>query len=234
MKKLIIKTPMWILVILTMFTTSMTGIMTSNINMSLANLSQKVTLDAILYVGVGYILIECFRFFNKICGNQIGTDILNKEDSKWLNIANHTNVCDVKKLTTGKIFDTMRDMGKLKNDLVSNILNGISTIIPFTIFMIELYRISTLAVIISISSVLISTVLLIVSDRCRHMSDKATNAKSKYASVLVDLFMNITTTKYLSKQKFAEETLKQYAEEASPFYLKIDKIFIHRILVLIW
>ena len=148
---------------------------------------------------------------------------------KWYRQISSSNVADIQKTSTGKIFDSVKDIASLTSDMVNDIINIIPVIIPFSTMIYKLGQKSWISVVVTISCIIVTTVLILISDKLFKFDSEGSKYKAAMASCSVDIFMNMKTLKYLNKCGWGESQQLEQQQLSQPYFVNIGKIVYHRL-----
>lgn len=221
--------PIVVIIIIDIVIAILVGVFTSLVNENTSKITQVFSLELLRNIGVTMLIWEVFVLFEKIIIKTLRIKILNQQYMKWYRQISSSNVANIQATSTGKIFDSVKDIASLTSDIVNNIIDIIPVTIPFYTMIYKLGQKSWVSVIVTISCIIVTTVLVLISDKLFKFDSEGSKYKAAMASCSVDIFMNMKTLKYLNKCNWGEAQQLEQQQLSQPYFVNIGKIIYHRL-----
>lgn len=231
--KLTGKIPTSILLILLIIVSIINGIFISQINIKESMLTNGFTSMLLIDLIIGYSVIIVCSLFDKVFVKTYRNKKLNILYEKYLEKILNSKISDIQKVSTGKLFDSVKDISALTVDINIMSIWVLPTLIPFCTLIYKEFKYNWLMAVISLVSLSLTFVLTIISDKLFKWNTEAKQKKAILQSVTVDNFMNIKTLKYLHKEKYAIRRLKKAQNDAFDYLVNIPHIAYFRIIDII-
>lgn len=227
--KVLSELPIAVIIIMDVIIAIAVGVFTSLVNENTSKITQVFSLEILRNIGVTMLIWEVFVLFEKVIIKTLRIKILNKQYMSWYQRVSRSNVADIQATSTGKIFDSVKDIASLTSDIVNNIIDIIPVTIPFSTMIYKLGQKSWVSVVVTISCIIVTTVLILISDRLFKFDSEGSKYKAAMASCSVDIFMNMKTLKYLNKCSWGEAQQLEQQQLSQPYFVNIGKIIYHRL-----
>ena len=177
----------------------------------------------LMYLGV-VLLNLCDKFVggafkNKEVNNQYDTLLQRVLDSK---------ISDIQKISSGKVFDVVKELAGLRTNMKLAGVWIISAGIPFVTLIVKEWNYKPLAAIITLIAVPTSVIMSLMSEKLFAFSKEEKAKKSIMQGITSDNFINAKTIKFLNVKKFAISRLNQAQNNAWTTCINPGKIWYFR------
>lgn len=173
------------------------------------------------------------NFVDKIVSKTYRMKRINVSHEYWLRRTLNSKVCDLQKMSTGKLFDSVKEIAVLESNMGLSIIWILPAIIPFSALVIREFSENWIMGTITISSLIICTILVLVSDKLFGFEKEAKQKKAIMQEITADNFMNVKTIKFLGVKKFAVSRLLQSQQNAFPYLTRPAQVAYFRIIDII-
>ena len=208
----------------------MSGALTARINLLESEIVEgfsKGLLITMAITAIGIVTIDLFlKVFNKALRNKI----INKVYLDKLDLASKSKMSSINKLTSGKIFGLTQEVAGLKAGLYGDVIWFSCAIPPFMTLMYKEAIYDVRMVLISLSSLVITTTMVLISDKLFGWSTEGQKRKSHLSGVTADNFGNIRTIKSLKQTMFGRKRLVAAQQDLLPYAINIPHIAYFRIM----
>lgn len=225
--------PNWLLLAICTVTNVLNGIFVSKTNTIEASIVKGVTKHTLIILAIIYAGVIFTNMMDKIFVKTYKMKKINVSHSYWLNRTLNSDISSVQKLSTGKLFDTVKDIAILESSMMIYLIWMIPAIIPFITLMKKEAVYNPIMVVISVSSIVLSFVLMMISDRMFGFNTEAKRRKARMQEITADNFFNVKTIKFLGAKKFAEERLSDSQEYCFPYLIRPAQVMYFRIIDII-
>lgn len=232
MKKLsmqISKIPVSVLMIILVGIGLLSGSCTARVNLLESELIKGFDKELLTSLGVMCICIIsidlCLKVFNKALRNKV----INDTYLKKLDQVSKSKMSDINKLTSGKIFGLTQESAQLRAGLITSFVWLATAIPPFMTLMVKEFQYDKRMMFISVSSLLVTTVMVLLSDKLFGWSTEGQRKKSALSGVTADNFSNIRTIKSLKQTGFARRRLVQAQKDLTPYAINIPHLMYFRL-----
>lgn len=198
-----------------------------------AEITHGVTKELLQSLALVYGGIILTNFVDKIISKTYRMKRINVSHEYWLRRTLNSKVCDLQKLSTGKLFDSVKEIAVLESNMGLSIIWILPAIIPFSALVIREFKESWIMGTITIASLIICTILVLVSDKLFGFEKEAKQKKAIMQEITADNFMNVKTIKFLGVKKFAVSRLLQSQQNAFPYLTRPAQVAYFRIIDII-
>lgn len=227
------KIPNAVLLIIITTNSALNGLLMANSNLKEAEISHGVTIQLVKMISIIYVGIILTKFVDKIITKTYRMKKVNVSHEYWLKRTLNSRISDIQKLSTGKLFDSVKDIALLEAGIGINIIGIFPTLIPFSTLVYKEFKENWIMGTVSLSSLVICFVLVIVSDKLFNFETEAKKKKAFMQEVTVDNFMNVKTIKFLGVKRFALGRLIASQQEAFPYLTRPAQIAYFRLVDII-
>lgn len=227
------KIPNHLLVTLLTAISILDGLIISKINLLEADITNGFTFVIFKTILVCYLVDILLKMFDKIFHKTYRIKVINSQYTHLLDRVLTSKMVDIQKLSTGKVFDAVKDIAALTADIRVSIIWIIPTIMPFMTLIYKEVRADWRMAVISIASVIISITLTLISDKLFGWNTEAKRKKAMLQGVTVDNFMNSKTIKYLGIRTFARNRLISAQKESWGYTVNTPQIIWFRLIDII-
>lgn len=198
-----------------------------------AEITKGVTATLLQSLAIIYGMIILTNFVDKIVAKTYRMKKINVSHEYWLRRTLNSKVSDLQKMSTGKLFDSVKEIAILEASMGICIICILPAIIPFSALVYREWRENWIMGTISILSVVISTVLVLISDKLFKFEKMAKQKKDVMQEITADNFMNVKTIKFLGVKKFAVGRLLNSQQEAFPYLTRPAQVAYFRLVDII-
>ena len=227
------KIPNHLLVTLLTAISILDGLIISKINLLEADITNGFTFVIFKTILVCYLVDILLEMFDKIFHKTYRIKVINSQYTHLLDRVLTSKMVDIQKLSTGKVFDAVKDIAALTADIRVSIIWIIPTIMPFMTLIYKEVRADWRMAVISIASVIISLTLTLISDKLFGWNTEAKRKKAMLQGVTVDNFMNSKTIKYLGIRTFARNRLISAQKDSWGYTVNTPQIIWFRLIDMI-
>lgn len=224
------KIPNILLLGLLLISSIVSGLVVSKINLTEASITKGFTPELFVTLIICYSIIIICNLFDKLFHGVYKNNVLYKEYNRYLSRVLNSKMSDIQSVSTGKIFDAVKDIASLTANLRLRFVWLIPTVFPFLTLIYKEIKTDWRMAVISISSIVLGFVLTMISDKLFHWNTEGKKKKANLQGVTVDNFMNIKTIKYLGKSIFAKRRHKEAHDDASVYMINPPKIMYYRLI----
>ena len=228
--KMLNKIPNILLLGLLLISSIVSGLVVSKINLTEASITKGFTSELFVTLIICYSIIIICNLFDKLFHGVYKNNVLYKEYNRYLSRVLNSKMSDIQSVSTGKIFDAVKDIASLTADLRLRFVWLIPTVFPFLTLIYKEIKTDWRMAVISISSIVLGFVLTMISDKLFHWNTEGKKKKANLQGVTVGSFMNIKTIKYLGKGIFAKRRHKEAHDDASVYMINPPKIMYYRLI----
>ena len=198
-----------------------------------AEITHGVTAELLQSLAIVYGGIILTNFVDKIIAKTYKMKRINVSHEYWLKRTLNSKVSDIQKLSTGKLFDSVKEIAILESNMGLSIIWILPAVIPFSALVVREFKENWIMGTITISSLIICTILVLVSDRLFGFEKEAKQKKAIMQEITADNFMNVKTIKFLGVKKFAVSRLLQSQQNAFPYLTRPTQVAYFRIIDII-
>ena len=198
-----------------------------------AEITHGVSAQLLKSLALVYGGIILTNFVDKIVSKTYKMKRINVSHEYWLKKTLNSKVSDIQKLSTGKLFDSVKEIAVLESNMGLSIIWILPAIIPFSALVIREFKESWIMGTITISSLIICTILVLISDKLFGFEKEAKQKKAIMQEITADNFMNVKTIKFLGVKKFAVSRLLQSQQNAFPYLTRPAQVAYFRIIDII-
>lgn len=141
---------------------------------------------------------------------------INAEFNKVFDLALHSKISDINKLSPERISGLVNSVAAMKADIKSYIIDLVKAVIPFAIVVYHIAKISLYAAIIMVGIMGLVIILNLYSDFLFHFDSKKSVMSNEVRGVSTALFMSVPMLKYMNAEAWAQKKLKDVQDEATP------------------
>lgn len=232
MNKLLYKIDLKVLFVTSLLFSICIGVISSKISLLSSSLIHNFSMDIFVLLCVLYGLHWLFIRVYRINIKCVSTKYLNLTYNRYLEKVIDSKMCDINHTSTGKIFDAVKDIGLHRSTIFCLCLELITNGIPFVILIYKEFQLGILPPIITITAIIISVVLVSLSNKLFGFDTIGKMKKSKITSDTVDNFMNIKTIKYLYLKSYAIDRLERAQRDGFEYIVNYKKIMFYGISIL--
>ena len=233
MSKLIMQLPKTVMLIILIIGNFIFATILSWATLNEATLAQGFTFNLFIREIICILGIQVITWINRTMNKAFSWKQGNEVYLKMFDKIYNSKVSDIQKISTGKTFDTVKDLAAFEGAVRLCILAIIPTIVPFGTLMVKEWEYNPWMAIISIISVILTVIMSLTSDRLFKFSTKKKQKKAILQGISVDNFMNIKTIKYLNVGKYAHDRLEQGQIEAEDAMINPKHIAYFRVVDII-
>lgn len=198
-----------------------------------AEITHGVSAPLLKSLAIVYGGIILTNFVDKIISKTYKMKRINISHEYWLKKTLNSKVSDIQKLSTGKLFDSVKEIAILESNMGLSIIWILPAVIPFSALVIREFKESWIMGTITISSLIICTILVLISDKLFGFEKEAKQKKAIMQEITADNFMNVKTIKFLGVKKFAVSRLLQSQQNAFPYLTRPAQVAYFRIIDII-
>jgi ABC-type bacteriocin/lantibiotic exporter with double-glycine peptidase domain len=222
-----------ILLMLLILANILNGVAVSKSNIAEASLTRAFSMKVLFIAALCYAAIVVSNFFNNTALKTYKNKAINRYYIKYLDQVLSSKMTAIQKVSTGKVFDAVKDLAALKANMASYLIWMIPAVAPFAVLMYHEAIVDWRMVMISMVSVAIGTFLALISDKLFGFNNEQKAQKAILQEVTVDNFMNSKTLKYLGQKKFAINRLKKCQDETWDAMLRPGQVLYFRLVEII-
>ena len=225
------KIPVPILLIFMVIINITDGYVVSKINVTEAGITHagfttNLFKTLLVCYGITIVCVLIDKLFHKTYRNKI----LNISYTKLLSRVLSSKMSDIQSVSTGKIFDAVKDISSLTADVGLYVIWIIPTIMPFITLIKSEFNTDWRMAVISITSVMLTFIFTMLSDRLFRWNTEAKRKKANLQGITVDNFMNIKTIKYLKQGHFAMKRLDDAQKDSWSVCVNPTQVLYFRII----
>lgn len=199
-------------------------------NTTEASITKGVTATLLQSLAIIYGAIIMTNFFDKILSKTYRMKRVNIAHEYWLRRTLNSKVSDLQKLSTGKLFDSVKEISILESNIGLSVIFILPAIMPFSMLVYKEWQENIIMAAASVASVIICTILVMVSDKLFNFEKEAKQKKAVMQEITSDNFMNVKTIKFLGVKKFAVNRLLVSQQQAFPFLTRPGQVLYFRII----
>lgn len=218
-----------ILLMLLILANILDGVAVSQSNIAEASLTRGFSMKVLFIAALCYAAVVVANFFNNTAFKTYKNKAINRYHIKYLDQVLSSKMVAIQKVSTGKVFDAVKDLAALKANMASYLIWMIPAVAPFAVLMYREAIVDWRMVMISMSSVAIGTFLALISDKLFGFNNEQKAQKAILQEITVDNFMNSKTLKYLGQKKFAINRLKKCQDETWDAMLRPGQVLYFRL-----
>ena len=189
-----------ILLMLLILANILDGVAVSQSNIAEASLTRGFSMKVLFIAALCYAAVVVANFFNNTAFKTYKNKAINRYHIKYLDQVLSSKMVAIQKVSTGKVFDAVKDLAALKANMASYLIWMIPAVAPFAVLMYREAIVDWRMVMISMSSVAIGTFLALISDKLFGFNNEQKAQKAILQEITVDNFMNSKTLKYLGQK----------------------------------
>lgn len=227
------KIPNVVLLLIITANSVLNGLLVTNSNLKEAEISHGVTIQLVKMISVIYIGLIITNFIDKIIVKTYRMKKINVSHEYWLKRTLNSRIADIQKLSTGKLFDSVKDIAVLESGIGLSLIGILPTLIPFSTLVYKEFKENWVMGTVTLSSLIICFVLVIVSDKLFNFETEAKRKKAIMQEITADNFMNVKTIKFLGVKRFAISRLLSSQQEAFPYLTRPAQVAYFRLVDII-
>jgi len=206
------------------------GSMTAKINLLESEIVKGFTKNLLMTMAIVALVIVTIDLFLKVMNKSLRNRLINKVYLDKLDLVSNSKMSDINKITSGKIFGLTQEIASLKAGLYGDIIWMACAIPPFMTLMYKETLYDVRMVLISLSSLVVTTTMVLISDKLFGWSTEGQKKKSHLSGVTADNFGNIRTIKSLKQTMFGRKRLVVAQQDLLPYAVNIPHITYFRIM----
>jgi ABC-type multidrug transport system fused ATPase/permease subunit len=223
------KIPNAVLLLIITANSVLNGLLVTNSNLKEAEISHGVTIQLVKMISVIYIGLIITNFIDKIITKTYRMKKINVSHEYWLKRTLNSRIADIQKLSTGKLFDSVKDIAVLESGIGLSLIGILPTLIPFSTLVYKEFRENWVMGTVTLSSLIICFLLVIISDKLLNFETEAKRKKAIMQEITADNFMNVKTIKFLGVKSFAINRLLSSQQEAFPYLTRPAQVAYFRL-----
>lgn len=145
----------------------------------------------------------------------------------------NSKMSDISKVSTGKIYDAVKDIASLKSSIIVASIMICMTIMPFSKLIFEEWQYNHLMPIIEISCMTVGITMSLLTNRLFKTNAIAKEKKAILQGITVDNFLNVRTLKYMRQRQFAIDRLAKAQDDARVLMVNPKQIIWYRFVEII-
>ena len=145
----------------------------------------------------------------------------------------NSKMSDISTVSTGKIYDAVKDIASLKSSIIVESILMCMTILPFSKLIYEEWKYNHVMPIIEISCMLVGVTMSLLTNRLFKTNAIAKEKKAVLQGVTVDNFLNVRTLKYMRQRQFAVDRLQKAQDDARVLMVNPKQIIWYRFVEII-
>lgn len=209
------------------------GIVVTLLNRTESTIVHGFTTKIFLTMVIGYLSIVVLNFVDRFVIGAFKTKSINEIHIKILEKVTSSKMSDIQKVSSGKIFDTARDIAQVKTQIRHTILTMLYTVMPAAFLIIKEWKVSVTAALISLVSIPIGVGLIMAVEEKLKFTEEQKKKNAIMKGICSDNFVNIRTIKYLGISPFAVSRLKKAQDDAWFLSINPKQIWFFRVIELI-
>lgn len=221
--KILNKIPIWVLIAFSLFFTSFNGVLDTKFQLMVSSFTNGFNRKTFVDLFVIKILMLIMIFCASCVTKTLTTKIKNKKILQYTQKILNSSVTEINKTSTGKIFDSVKDISVFSSDIVRYMIWITPTIIPLINMLYRVGKESIVGMISILTCIVVVTFMISFSDRIFKFDTIAKKYKANLSGTVADIFMNIKTAKYIHKNKYCIERLNKTQNETFPYFINIGK-----------
>ena len=225
--------PNWFLLVIIATNASINGWVLALSNSKEAEITRGVTSTLLKSLMIIYGAIVITTFIDKIIAKTYRMKKINVSHEYWLKRTLNSKVSDIQKLSTGKLFDSIKEIAMLESNMGLCIICIFPALIPFATLVYREWNYNWIMGVVSISACIICTILTLISDKLFGFETEAKQKKAVMQEITADNFMNVKTIKFLGVKKFAIGRLLNSQQEAFPYLTRPAQVVYFRLVDII-
>ena len=223
------KIPNVVLLLIITANSVLNGLLVTNSNLKEAEIAHGVTIQLVKMISVIYVGLIVTNFIDKIITKTYRMKKINVSHEYWLKRTLNSRISDIQKLSTGKLFDSVKDIAFLESGIGLSLIGILPTLIPFSTLVYKEFKENWVMGTVTLSSLVICFVLVIVSDKLFNFETEAKRKKAIMQEITADNFMNVKTIKFLGVKRFAINRLLSSQQEAFPYLTRPAQVAYFRL-----
>ena len=224
------KVPNILLLLMITVNAAANGYFCTAANQTEASITKGVTITLLKSLIVVYTGIVGTNFFDKILGKTYRMKRINVSHEFWLKRTLNSKISDIQKLSTGKLFDSVKEIASLESSIGLYLIWTLPSLIPFMTLVIKEWQYRWYMGAISAGSVIICAIMYMVSDKLFGFETEAKKEKAVMQEITADNFMNIKTIKFLGVKRFAINRLLNSQKRCFPYLVRPTQVLYFRVI----
>lgn len=218
------KIPNKVLFVLAAICTLITGSCIAAGNINEAKMTHGLTKDLLItevIILIALLILEMlFMNIKKIYEKKVK----NEAYVKYFNQVFNSKVDSINKVSSGKIFDAVKELAAFESDAKLMILMMMPSAIPLMTLLYKEFKYKPIIAVITIASLILSSLIIIIGETKFKWSDEAAKKKAVLQGITADNFINIRTMKFLNIGKYANDRREKAYRESLPYTVSIGRI----------
>lgn len=223
------KVPVQVLVPILIVSNFLIGLVVSWLNVTYSKLTQGFSMNLVFVLILTNIILLMLNLVYNTTRKTTRNNILNTNYLKYLDRMMSSHMKDIQNVSTGKIFDTIKDLSAFDADILLGFLSLFPVIMPFGVLLVNEWHENPITAVISMMSVVITTIMCAITNKLFGWSDAAKAHKAILQGYTVDNFMNLKTIKFLGQQRFAKNRLEKAQNDAVPYMVNTSQAMWYRL-----
>ena len=224
------KVPNMLLLLMIAVNAAANGYFCTAANTTEATITKGVTATLLKSLIVVYVGIVGTNFFDKILGKTYRMKRINVSHEYWLRRTLSSKICDIQKLSTGKLFDSVKEIALLESSIGLYLIWTLPSLIPFMTLVVKEWHYRWYMGAISAASVIICAIMYMVSDKLFGFETEAKKEKAVMQEITADNFMNVKTIKFLGVKRFAINRLLNSQKRCFPYLVRPTQVLYFRVI----
>ena len=209
------------------------GIMNTIMAEALSGLANGYSSELLMKLIISAVVMIAFSAIKLISAKFTRLSLMDREYEKLLIRVMNSKMSAIVNVSTGKIYDAVKDITAFKSsNIVASICIGM-TIMPFSKLIIEEWRYNHWMPVIEITCMIVGVTMSLLTNRIFKTNAIAKEKKAILQGVTVDNFLNVRTLKYMRQRQFAVDRLKTAQNDARMLMINIRQILWYRIVEII-
>ena len=192
----------------------------TKVKLGISQLTQGYTSALLKQTCLFAIIMIAILYISRVYTKRARVLLINRTDNALLERVLNSKMSEIQNVSTGKIFDAVKDIASIGANIRLTVLNIVPTIIPFAVLVYKEWQWNHWMAVISTVSITVGIVMTAISDKLFKWNTAAKDKKAMLQSVTVDNFLNVRTLKFIRKKRFAQNRLIEAQNEAMPYMVR--------------
>lgn len=228
--KLLQRVPLWLLASLCAIVNLSNGAVAAIINVKESKIVHGFTLRLFITLLVLYGIVILINLCNKFFYGAYRGKEINNQYSTMLNQVLDSKISDIQSVSSGKVFDTVKELASTKAAMKLSAVWIVTAAIPAVTLIVKEFMYKPITAVISLISIPSIIVLSFMAEKWFSFSKEEKAKKATLQGICSDNFLNAKTIKYLGTKKYAEQRLKEAQDDAWITTINSGKIWYFRII----
>ena len=228
--KFLQRVPLWLLATLCAIVNLSNGAVAALINVKESKIVHGFTVRLFITLLILYGIVILINLFNKFFYGAYKGKEVNNQYSMMLNRVLDSKISDIQSVSSGKVFDTVKEMASSKAAMKMSSVWIVTAAIPAATLIIKEFMYKPITAVISLISIPLIIVLSFMAEKWFSFSKEEKAKKATLQGICSDNFLNAKTIKYLGTKKYAEKRLKDAQDDAWITTINANKIWYFRII----